>query len=463
MANYKDQFEEYIFELNCNTNKNIVLITHFININNDETQDYKDALNNIKDAYLEKNYNSSEEQELSAFRNMYRIAQSFDCGMENRLPCFVVFDSEKPDFFVEKSAKDIKDIFRETQNLITDIQTVKYDIPKYAERYKESRHYLLSKEILLESFRSVQYGINVQYLLDFVRSENATDCFNSEKLLGFSVNGYITFEAFVENLSEIIINKLPDGLLTELVDKYISYYSSNNVMMFPKIKKSIESSSENYLKIANKFFYEILANKKKRREEWRNRVVDDIDNTKKSIVAICLGKVVEDELHLGVFNAFRGAFKVKLPEYFDKYQEERGKIRISFSYMDNNTAKQINNMNFNERDMNHSSKLHYPNISQIRVVAFENSCKVQKQDFLNDFMEARNIIYETKSKFYSRNWSSILKKLEIIADARNHALHFSNSLSDEEFFESFKAFRYLVNVGFFETNNELKNLITKVI
>lgn len=442
---YNSYLSEKFEEINGNSGKKVAFITHYVN----DDQYYKgpDYLKEFRDwGNLDRNPGRTKQARLEedrlAYKTMREVAKAFECGMENRLPCFVIFDPQKPQFFVEKSAKRSDDIFVETQLIILNLQAVNYDIRKYALKYKEPHYYLSATEILDRNIRAANRGIEVAALLEVINSSNLEDSFNSKEIERLQKQGYIPIKKFYRNLDRLRIGDIPEGPLSKIIDKYLAYYSSQKDLMFPGIADFVESSSRDYLRVANDF----------------NEGMIDAENIKASMVAICLGKVVEDEMNLGIFNLLRGSFSVSLPEYYDKYQEGLSDLRVMFRYMDANDNPQKLRICFNERENNQSCKLQYPKVSFIRRVAFDNNCVSDAEERKALLEDARRDIKGLINKIAKSEWTDIYSKLEIIAETRNHAIHHAKPIKGREARKTIEAFQYLVDCHFFEVNSELKKI-----
>ena len=381
--------------------------------------------------------------------NMKNVAKAFENGMENRFPCFVILNPNEPDFWVEKKVTntDASNIFREASHIMTDIDTVDYDIRKYADEYKEPYYYLPAYELLERNLNSIKYGISVNELKEVIQSEKLENYFDLEEIDKLAKNGYIPAQTFFENFYSIKCreierdNDLEKSKLIALLDKHVSFQSKDNpqkIMLFSVIKNFIELSSIDYLAIAGMF----------KKGRMKNLAVSP------SMVAICLGKVVEDELNLGVFNVFRGAFSITLPDYFNKVQTELNDIEVAF-----NGCK--NKIRFNGRDYANSSKLDYPITSDLRKIAFGNNC-LPSDNAGNVFnaLRAREDMTKIKKEICGvTDWNNIFAYLKIIAKTRNDAIHFAKPLSKEEVKNSIDAFSSLVKMRFFEVNNQFKIIV----
>ncbi len=531
-TNYNDFFNsdltERFEEINGNSGRNIAFITHYANKGvNEQQQFFLEAYRSLAnmDKYNYRRIGTKKDEDTIAYETMRDVAKSFECGMENRLPCFVIFDPRDPKLFVEKSAKYCEDIFVETQNIITHLQSSSYDIRKYAEAYKETYYCLSSTEMLGRNIKAACRGIDVEIFLEAIKENNEMESFDLAIINQLAVEGYIPIRSFFDNFDKIRIGDISESPLSRLIEKCLARYSyekevinlkyergnegrnsenkidlddlwkdsdvmrcpecgmpleikiarhgkyagkqfygcsgyadcryikdieetgpgngySNiNNILFPEIEEFIEPSSKDYLRTACAFDHGVIGSK----------------TIRPSMVAICLGKVVEDELNLGVFNAFRGAFHVSLPEYFDKYQDSLEITSTTFRYDNISSSKNLS-INFNKRENENTCKLLYPRVSDIRKIAFDDRYNAGNEEKRPLVAKARELIERKKNGLSADEWDDIISKLDIIAEARNSAIHHAEPLKEEDVQEAREAFQYLVDVRFFEVNNELKKI-----
>ena len=379
--------------------------------------------------------------------NMRTIAKIFDVGVENNLPCFIILDPNKPDFFVTKKVvTDNTNIFLQVYNIIGELYDVECDIQQYAQQYREPYYRLTARNLLERNLKSIKYGIDVEELKETIRDEKLNKYFDLEVIDRLSINGFIPTTTFLENLKAIkytdIDNEkdLEKSALVTLLDKYTSFYNSKkpkSTMLFREIKDYIEPSSIDYLATASMF---------------KKGSLKELDISP-SMAAICLGKVVEDELNLGIFNVFRGAFSVILPDNFNKVQDGLGNIEVTFN-------KCKNKIYFNKSDHQNVHKLEYPITSDLRKIAFGNHCSPdENSDASINALRAKKDIDDIKRALHvNKNWSDIFTKLKIIAENRNEAIHRAQPLTKEELKKSIDAFKDLIDLQFFEVNDKMKKI-----
>ncbi len=453
-SHYSYELAVHSEEINSITGNYIAFLTHHA-VKSDISKDYifNDDFpigrgfinwdrNNIEKELRDNNMNSD------PYFSMRNVAKAFRNGMENRLPCFVILNPNEPEFFVEKSAKGInpEDIFKSIAQIFLDIQVEKYNIHNYADKHKYSYYCLPAHELLERNLNSIKYGIHVKELKEIILNEELEDVFDFNEINELSENGYIPADKFFERFikikcKDIDFNKdLEKSALVSLLEKYASFHSNKypqKTMMFREIKEHIEPSSIDYLAVATMF---------KRRNN------KDLE-VSSSMIAICLGKVVEDELNLGIFNVFRGAFSVSLPEYFNKIQTGIGELQVRFK-----SCK--NPIRFNGRDRMNSCKLDYPIVSDLKKIAFGDSCL--PTDNINNVKKAanaRNDIINIKRELgIDNNWDHIFANLTDIAETRNKAIHKAQPLNKDDLKKCENAFRELVNMRFFEVNDKLKDI-----
>ena len=298
--------------------------------------------------------------------------------------------------------------------------------------------------MLEQNLQSIQYGINVRELKEVINSEKIQDSFDIKQIDELSSsNGYIPIKRFFENLHKIKCKDIQqsESAFIKLIDKYASFFWTSaitNNKLFPKIESYIESSSVDYLKIAGRFTYGAMSS----------------FQIKSSMIAICLGKIVEDELNLGIFNAFRGALKVTLPQYYDKVQKNLSKLEVEFQYDEGTFFVEFN------KSINHRScKLKYPEVNRLRKIAFDSNCQPIGKESLESIQKAKEDIENIKKAIKNfKIWDKLLNNLVTIAWARNEAIHRATPLSENELQQSIRAFEYLVKIDFFKVNNELKKI-----
>ncbi len=440
-------------ELNQNTGWQMAFLTKYA-VKSGKTTDYITDNNlNKERGWINKHRNEIQQRirgnddAFNAYDSMRSVAKAFECGMENRLPCFVILNPNNPSFFVEKSAKNIdpENIFREASHIIADIQSVNYDIQRYATEFNEPYYYLSAHDMLEQNLQSIQYGINVRELKEVINSEKLQDSFDIIQIDELSSdNGYIPIKRFFENLHTIKCRDIQqsESAFIKLIDKYASFFWTSaitNNKLFPKIESYIESSSVDYLKIAGRFTYGAMAS----------------FQIKSSMIAICLGKIVEDELNLGIFNVFRGALKVTLPQYYDKVQKDLATLKVEFQNDDETFF-----VEFNKSVNRCSCKLKYPEVNRLRKIAFDKKCQPIGKENLGTIQKAKEDIDNIKKEIkIFEVWDKLLNNLATIAWARNEAIHRATPLSENELQQSIRAFEYLVKIGFFEVNNKLKKIV----
>lgn len=440
-------------ELNQNTGRQIAFLTKYA-VKSVKSTDYITDNNlNKERGWINKHRNEIQQMirgndnACNAYDSMRSVAKAFECGMENRLPCFVILNPNYPSFFVEKSAKNIEPerIFREASHIITDIQSVNYDIHRYADEFNEPYYYLSAHNMLEQNLQSLQYGINVEELKAVISSEEIEDCFDFEKIDKLtSDNGYIPIKKFFENLHVIKCRDIEqsESAFIKLIDKYTSFFWTSAIprnYLFSEIESYIEPSSIDYLKVAGRFAYGVMS-------RFQNKT---------SMIAICLGKIVEDELNLGVFNVFRGALNVTLPKYYDKVQKDLEILKVEFQ-----RDEEIFSVEFNRSFNRDSCKLKYPEVNRLRKIAFDKNCQPIEKENLGKIQNAKEGIYNIKKEIQIFNaWDKLLTNLATIAWARNEAIHRATPLSENELQQSIRAFEYLVNIDFFKVNNELKKIV----
>lgn len=427
-----DKFEE----LNNSSGRKIAFVTHYAKTEGlfeyalpAYIGQYEDWKRIQKTEYGDDNIKMSEDE--LAYRTMKNMARCFECGMENRLPCFVIFNPQDPRTFVEKSVKGVRDIFAEASHIITDIQSVDYDIKEYADKYDQDYYYLSSKELLEKNITAVTKGIPASLLFSVSRRRRA-DQFDEE---------YIPVWKLLNNLAEYIRDDDDYKWIMRLVDKkYLQMYHSRKDMMFPELSGYVELSSKDYLKTANSFY-----------------IGKSFDNSEinNSLIAMCLGKVLEDEMHLGVFSFFRGAYSISLPEYYDKFQKGISELEIAFRSVKSHKVKSIF---FNKRKNKSSCRLNYPEISAIQRIAFDSDYEAKKQNERDCQQDARKELFEMKESLHLDMSPEVYAKLRIVSNARNDAVHKPKPINDLRLSHMMEAFQYLVDIGFFEVNHKLKSV-----
>lgn len=390
------------------------------------------------------------------YTTMKKIASALDPDIVNQFPCFIILDPNNPKHYIVQKVKGIKPIVREISDIVNDLEDSDFDLEQYAEDCEKPHYYLSAKELFEINLKSSIFGISVQLLKEAIKSDHVEECFNFEEIDRLSKDGYIPAKIFLRHLHKIKcknINHETDSV-SELIDQYLSLsffkdsYTKDE-MLFSEIKDHIAVTSIEYLKLAKRFFDGDLHS---------IRV-----NT--SMAAICLGKVVEDEMNLGVFNIFRGVFNVKLPQYFNRVQNDlKSPIRIDFietkeSYNDHNGFT----LRFNEWRFPRSNKLKYQKTSYIRKLAFVPSCNISPLD--KHCSSKKEAVVATRGEIKTI-YRSILNKaidlsklsanLEIIADNRNLAIHNAEPIRKEDLDNTIKAFEYLVDTHFFEMNKQLQ-------
>ena len=396
----------------------------------------------------------SDSDKSNPYATMKKIATALDTDIVNQFPCFVILDLNNPTHYTVQRVKGTSSIVREISDIVNDLEDNDFNLDKYAEYCDEPHYYLSSKELFEINLKSTRFGINVHLLKEAIRSDHLEEHFNFEEIDRLSKDGFIPVKRFLGNLHNIKYKdiKCETDTVCELIDQYLtlSFYKvmdSKDEMLFNDIKNYIEDTSFDYLKLAKDFYDGSLKHFK-------------VSN---SLVAICLGKVVEDELNLGVFNIFRGVFNVKLPQYFNRVQNNLKSLKIDFIDTQN-SYDHINgfSLRFNEWRFPHSSKLKYQKPVYIRKLAFDSKCNISPSDRQYSKSETvaftrakiKNISKEISNKTIDLN--ELSKNLEIIAENRNLAIHHAEPIKKDDLEKSIKAFKYLVDIHFFEINRQLK-------
>ncbi len=446
---YYYRLTERFEELNQNTGKQMAFLTNY-SVNSSMSKDYVTNDNPFMGRGWTNNRREIIQQRMmgnpslkNPYTSMKNVAKAIGPDIENKFPCFVILDPNDLQFFVVKSAGNLEPcrVFSEASHIITDIQDVNYDIHEYAKNFNQQYYYLSASVLLEQNLKSIKYGVNVQELLEVIRSEKLEDYFNIELIQRLSYNGYISLKVFFNNWNRIQYKNTDEShnSISGFIDKYLSYFWTDyrqNRMMFPAIRDYIEPSSRDYLCIANRF--------------KKGDMADFI--TKYSMTAVCLGKVVEDEMNLGIFNVFRGAFRVSLPQYFDKVQSDLGRIFVEFNRFNENFL-----IDFNKGINNRSCKLQYPEVNRLRKIAFDPDCHPLSN--VESITNARDDIKKIKEwKSRTVQWGELLTNLSTIARARNQAIHRAVPLREEELDNCISAFKSIVSVHFFEVNSQLKKI-----
>jgi len=439
-SKYEDFYNSYLSqmfdEINGNSGKKIAFITHYSILEYDKTE--PKTLRNYRDKkWSEK---SVKEENEMAYKTMYNVAKSFNRGIENCFPCFVILDPNNTNEIVVESAKKVDDIFVETQNIIVALQKARYKIKDYNRSDIKSRYYLSASEVFEENIKACKYGINVNNLKKVIEEEKANESFDFNEIDRLQKRGYISFKTFFRNIDKIRIGRIPEGPLSGIIENALLFYNNDSKMLFPSIKSFIEGSSKDYLCVANKF-----ASRK-----------DEMDGIDRSMTVICLGKVVEDELNLGVFNTFRGRFGVSLPAYFDQYQDGL-EINKNFYYIEDSQRKSLR-IHFNKKKEG-TNELIYPKTSETRKISFDIHCNTTREEDIRLVNNIRNEIEMFKPNIPSEILKIYLDNVEIIAETRNHAIHYATPIDSEEYDKAYTAFKCLVDNDFFEMNNKFKSII----
>ncbi len=301
-----------------------------------------------------------------------------------------------------------------------------------------------------KNIHAINYGISVDEIKEAAKADQVESSIDWDEIDRLQKGNCIQPMTLFKNLDRIKIGEIPEGSVMHLLEKSLSFCSSQNEMCFPKIREFIAPSSIEYLRVANCFQTHPIS----------------IQRTRAALVAICLAKVIEDELNQGLFNLFRGAFSVLLPEYFDIFQEDKGDIIVPFRYSspgNNNTSKP--NVPINIRDTEETMQLRYPTVSNLRNIAFNRACTLRNPDpgrFGFDpvirYNKARDMIKSSWDRLPEEDWDELSEKLEVIAETRNHAIHYPEPISELEVAESIGAFEYLAQNHFFEKNHYFKQI-----
>lgn len=397
----------------------------------------------------------SDSDKSSPYTTMKKIASAFDTDVVNQFPCFVILNPNNPKHYTVQKVKGISSIVREISDIVNDLEDNDFDLDKYAEYCKQPHYYLSSKELFEINLKSTRFGINVHLLKEAIKSDHLEDFFDFETIDRLSKDGYIPAKLFLKNLHNIKYKDIDCGetdTVCELIDRYItlSFFKdvySKDAIFFSDIKDYIEDTSVEYLKLAKEFYDGSLKHIK----------------ASNSLVAICLGKVVEDELNLGVFNIFRGVFNIKLPQYFNRVQKNLKSLKVDFVDSQNG----YNNINgfslrFNEWRFPHGSKLKYQKPVYIRKLAFDSKYNISPSDRQYSKKEAvaatRGKIKNLSKTLLNKtiDFNKLTTNLEIIAESRNLAIHNAEPIQKDILENSIKAFEYLVETHFFEMNRQLK-------
>ena len=389
------------------------------------------------------------------YTTMKKIASALDPDIVNQFPCFIILDPNNPKHYIVQKVKGIKPIVREISDIVNDLEDRDFDLDQYAKGCEQPHYYLSAKELFEINLKASIFGINVQLLKEAIKSDHIEECFNYEEIDRLSKDGYIPAKCFLRNLHKIKCKNINSEIdaVSGLIDQYLSLSffkdtCSKDEFFFSEIKDYIAVTSIEYLKLAKRFYDGDLKTIR----------------VSTSMAAICLGKMVEDEMNLGVFNIFRGVFNIKLPQYFNRVQNElNSPIRIDFietqeSYDDHNGFT----LRFNEWRFPRSNKLKYQKTSCIRKLAFVPSCNISPSDKHYSKKEA---VVATRGKIKTI-YKSILNKaidlsklaenLGIIADTRNLAIHNAEPIRKDDLDKTIKAFEYLVDMHFFEMNKQLQ-------
>ena len=438
----KKDFDEFLKTLHKNSGTKIDIFTHF----------------SITSSNLTQKDDQEKEQALS---KMQSIAKQLDC--ENYLPCLVILDpqNKKPVSIKSVLGLGVEEILLELYNLVGELILNHYDLEIFAKNSEYRQTSNPSPDWLEYIFASAERrSIPTKILFDVIRQDGITDRVNSRLLSSLQCDGYIPVEDFFDNIDRIITGSLPeDCALQKVIDKNLGLLSCQNNMLFPEIKPFIALSSYSYLKTA--FFY---YDKMERIDKANNESAIEA-----SLFAICLGKVVEDELNRGAFNAFRGAFSVLLPDYYDKYQKSINSSLFTYLefYIEEKRKWVKGDVSFNKYVDKKLDILSYPKISRLRDITFgtygedfrvDNEKQRYSTSVEKYINEAREIIFDYKRNITDEAWNEVFNWVKTINETRNHAVHYGDPISKEEAESVKKAFLNLVNVHFFEVNKALWSL-----
>ena len=459
---YPEMLSAKFREINARTGNYVAFLTHYDFVSDDIDDTFENnrgyvnfEREEINKAIRKRSPGEPGVCELTDVKNpnpyagMKNLANIIDPKIINKFPCFVIIDPNNTQACTVQRVKGIKPIKSEVYEILDRLEDADFDIETFSKANETPYYYLSAADVFSYNLMAIHSGINVQLLKDALKGDEARDCFDYDELDKLAKNGYISVKQFLRKMHKIKIRDITseNSVIVSLIDKYLSSLllsdsSSEADTLFPEIYDFVSPSSRRFLYLVKRFYDGDLSK----------------FGVSQSMTAFYLGKVVEDELNLGIYNAFRGAFSITLPKYYDEVQRNKGKISVPFIKYNKNNRINIE-IPFNTGVNIHSSDLKYPDTSDVKTMAFgSNFLPENKSDRFAVEQAKKDINNAILQTYGFIKYDELHNNLNIIARMRNDAVHRTKPLDKDSLQKSLTAFQYLVNVRFFEANNTLKSI-----
>lgn len=433
-CHFTQQLKELCRNIDRITGRDILFLSHYASSENC----YDDFLSSKERSNVRSDLNAVDNRNRNAdgYKSMQLVAKAINTDIINDFPCYIIVDPyETPRYTVRKYNMSGNGLFMETMSIISSLLDVQCDFDRYLNKYSDHFYFLSGKDLLERDLNLITKGWTIEYLMSIMESYNALEYFDWNAIKGYAHGRYIKVKDFFDHFSEIKSNDIPaENSISEFIDKYLVFFGQEKCSFFRAIIPYIEQTSKEYLGRAFNYY-----------TNSSNQSI-----SKYSLSVICIGKAVEDELNLGIFNAFRGAYGISLSAN-RKVVQANIHSDLEILYTD---SKKTYDITFNKHDVN--QLLQYPKIYKTQNVAFNLNWIPTSFDKTALHASALALIEKARKQVNAPSWMNILTDLRLIADKRNDAIHKTEPLTQKDCEEVINAFKNLVSIKFFEANNQLK-------
>lgn len=373
------------------------------------------------------------------YKNMDLLSKLFNTNI-SIAPTFILFNLEEQAYINVHFDLKLSPV-AQIKNIINIIEDKEFNWNAISSYYSTTSIYLdiedgkTIKSKLLDLKMLIESGLPLNNLYKEGYNGLFLDQYKKRYLDSGKNCDYIKLKDFLYNYKKLCVgNQLLLNNMEEICDKLMVYlhFNKSQSCVYTQLEQVLEDLSFSFLYYATNISLET-----------------ELINAESgySIACYCLGKIVENEINLGLVQKVREKLGIEMPQNYNKYKKNfYATVTVT------NQSRENLCIDYNKRINGASFELRYPNISQTREFLFSNNQRACSES-LNVYKEEINKEFSLKT----------LDCLRTINNIRNEATHSDKAMTKENYTQCRNAFDQLVNDGFFFINWRTKTALKTVM